>query len=272
MTEHLDDDQVIAAAGRPSEHAESCAECRRKIDAWRVLALAADRAREPLVVPSFDLLAAKLNPARLTAPRWAGELVIAQMRLLPRSLWPLTAALLAIAGWTAGLVNAAQAPATVGAGTTLVAVLAAACVVRRESDPRAEITAVVPAGPTIVLTARLLLVSAVTVAGGLLVSLVLALARQDIALPSLVLAWIGPVALALSLTLFAGLAAGPAVGVLCGAGLWAVATVSALSPAAAANSPLLRVWSTGPLTLGCAALLIGASLVGVNFFRVRTHD
>ncbi|PSL00225.1 hypothetical protein CLV63_102352 [Murinocardiopsis flavida] len=294
---HLTEDEVLQAArgGRgPGRHADGlpgtrrahlngCASCADRVSGTRNLADAL-RAAEPEVrPPSFDALiapalaaeraapAAESAPPTLTASgaaRLAATLVLRQARLVPASLWPLTAAGIAVL-----FVFAWQAPdpsvgaAFFGPAATLLTTGAALAVCSPRRDPRSEMLHAMRVPPAVVWLARLVLVLGAVLAALAVASAASAAvlgAPQDTA--ALIASWLGPAALGVGMTVFGTVWRSPAVGAAFGAGSWFMSVLGSRGAAQPGSLPsgtrdtIGALWSTTPLSLAVSAVLLAAAV------------
>ncbi|MFI8433541.1 hypothetical protein ACIGJO_07295 [Streptomyces sp. NPDC079020] len=289
MTDHLTDDVLAHPSGEgPDEkrrlrHLETCAACRGRSAVWQDIrsALRTESAEQALAVPSFDALLgpALAGPAerapradavpvrRRTALPWrtAGQLVLRQALLMPRSWAPLSAA---------GFVGAAVLAAAdaqdrfgtrlFGAVVVLLVVFGALMVASPRRDPRRELLFTLPVSPAVVFLSRLTVVLGVDVALAMGCS---ALVAGPGWWP-VVSSWLGESLLAASLTLALSVRFSTAAGASAGAGLWLLGLVG--GPLAGVTTPfagfLDALLATTPWSLALAAALLGWAAATMRSF------
>jgi hypothetical protein len=278
---HLDEELLTARArgqgltAPAAAHLAQCATCRTRLEAWANVTAAARQvqaAQGPVLVPSFDALLAPALTARrsglvqVVAPSvdrsWRLSLEVTgwQLRLLPRVL-----AVLTVFGLVTGVVLARAVPSSawgtrVFADLVALVVLAGAVgVAGPRADPRGELWQTLPVSPAAVFWSRLVVVLAGNLVGAAAASGVLVVAGQPGGFGALVAAWLGPALLSAGVTLLGTVWRGPWLGGLAGAMVWAVGSLST-APFARVDVGLgalaSRLWSTTPLTLAIAVLLL----------------
>ncbi|MDA0563596.1 hypothetical protein LG943_04515 [Streptomonospora sp. S1-112] len=282
---HLDDERIMAV-GRPgappdaraARHLVRCARCRRRVaaaSALRGAAAALDAENAPAAVPSFDaLVLPELHrPAADPAPvaawsasaswRLTAALVWRQARLVPRSLWPLTAlgfVLLLAAAWRAEPI----AEPLLGPGVTLLLTAGVLAVCEPRRDPRSELLHSLPVPPVAVWLCRLALVVAVDLAAALVLTAAVGRVAEGAAdAPQLVASWLGPALLTAALAAFGAVWQSPAAGAVLGGCGWVIGAVVAVGGVLPVpgrfTAVLAAVWTTNAGTLAASLLLIGCA-------------
>lgn len=294
---HLGDEQLRLAGtpeALPAEarlHLEDCPVCELRAAGLGGLVTAAvasaDRQLGDLAVPDFEqLLGARLAEPVRTARRatfadsfsLVGQLLTSQFGMLPRLLTPVT-----VLAFTAAAAFTVALPAQLATGgfAALMSLLFLLSVVwggEPEQGRRAELALTLPVSPTAVFLTRLTLVLALDLALALVSSVVVAAAGAPVALPELVLGWLGPSllasAVASAVTAWRAPWLGLSSGVLVWTLGWLVARGGALSPESGLASVLRHVWPTTPVTLMLAAALfaVAARLVAAPRRALRVED
>lgn len=301
---HLTEDEILRAVradresaepgsdparNRPSHlahlaHLETCASCSARVRGMGRLASTL-RAAEPEVrPPSFDaLIAPALTTERaapsqettshtsslsaLDAARVATTLVWRQLRLVPTSLWPLTAAglaLLFVLVWK--VPDPAIGAVLFGPGATLVTMAAALAACSSRRDPGAELFHAMRVPPAVVWLARLTLVMGIVLATSVAVSVAATAVSGDAqSTATLIGSWLGPAVLGAGLIVFGTVWRSPAVGAALGTGSWLMSVVGShgaplLEPLPSrVRDTIVALWSTTPPGLVIAALLLAAA-------------
>ncbi|EXG82355.1 hypothetical protein [Cryptosporangium arvum] len=267
----------------------------RDAAAWRVTAAAirAEAAAVPAPGPElFARVAAQLssphpattpNPVvrpiagygaathRLTArPAVAVRLMLAQLRILHRAVWPATALVLALGVTLAAIGPDHRAADLLGLIAPLVGTLALAALPAPGAEP--EFAVASGTSPRTVLLARLAVLSTWTAGLAFVASLVL---TGDNTLTTLVESWLGPFALLTAVSVVGAVLSRPSVGVAAAVALWGLRCVTRTP---GAWEPLARVvdrWWTTNLTVLAVAVTVTAVAVGlapVNPHRLRNYS
>ncbi|MBP2473996.1 hypothetical protein JOF53_002868 [Crossiella equi] len=294
---HLGDEQ-LRLAGTPEAlsaearlHLDDCPVCELRAAGLGGLVTAAvaaaDRQLGDLAVPDFgQLLGTRLTEPVRAARRatladsfsLAGQLLNSQFRMLPRLLTPVTALAFAAAAVFLVALPAQQTGAGLGALVSLLVLLGTVWGGEPERGRRAELALTLPVSPIAVFLTRLLLVLTLDLALALLCSVVVSAAGAPVALPELVLGWLGPSllasAVASAVTAWRTPWLGLSSGVLVWALGWLVARGGALYPESGLASVLRHVWPTTPVTLVLAAALfaVAARLVAAPRRALRVED
>jgi hypothetical protein len=235
-------------------------------DALRAAVREADeRLLGPVVVPSYDELLGGLpeiaagrarsapRPSFRASLRLAAGLVVAQARLMPRSLGPLTAAGLAAAVLLARL---APTPGAVvqlfSAVVTIVLLLGAVTACSHRSDPRLELLSAMPVSPATAFATRLALVLGIDLVLALVASGVLVAVGAATGLVTVVTGWLGRALLASSAGVVVAIWRSPAFGTMAGAAVWLFGWLPGPGGAVLTGTSL---WM-----LGCAAALLALAV------------
>ncbi|MFD7643993.1 hypothetical protein ACFV4P_25455 [Kitasatospora sp. NPDC059795] len=283
-------------------HLAGCEPCQEQAASWTRLAEAAADAdllltREATAPPSFDALLGGRLPARAAAaepvrrpaaepvrapvaaaaPRpvagtvwsrsraWriARQLTVRQVGMLPRSLGPITFAGLLLAGAVALLSPPGYADRLGAAAISLVVLLGSLGVVSSRRDPRKELLQALPVPPVTVFLARVTLVLAADLVGGLLVSVASGLLGGP-AVGEVIAGWLGPALLSAGLAMVVAVWKAPWLGLAAGGGLWLTGTFVTLPHTGrrpvGLGALLIDLWTTGPLTVAAGLLLVGCAV------------
>jgi putative zinc finger protein len=269
----LGDDDLAAVRA----HLGRCPGCAGRVAGWRAAARAV--LTDVPAPPGPQLVAtvlrrAALNPPPRTAarPSWrlAPLLLLAQTRLVGRGVWIASALVMAL-GALLTVVAANTGPAAAWTPTVLALVapvVAAGGVAGLYSparDPGYELAASTPAPPRLVLLARFTLVVGYDVVLALLASAALVLFGGDTGgLLRLTGAWLGPLALLAGLSLVLGVRFGPDIATTGALLLWTLRLLDGSELTAGfrvVTGPVTALWSTQPLTVAAAAVLVLAGLL-----------
>ncbi|MET8999280.1 hypothetical protein [Amycolatopsis sp. NPDC004169] len=264
---HLTDDELRGAA-RPDGHLAACAACHRRWDAWQGLTAATRQAAAALAPdarpPAFDVLLPQLRPvpppaAHRRSWRTTGLLVRWQLRLMPRSLLPLS-----FAGLTAAVVIALLTPDAqlasryFAAAVVLVALLGSLATVSRRGDPRGELLFSVPTSPVTVFTARLVLVLAADLLLALAGSVAVHAAGVGNGVFDLVTGWLGQSLLASAIAVSGAVRWSSGAGAAAGVAAWCLGSLTTLARGGLAERVAVvasQIWGTTPWTLALVLLL-----------------
>lgn len=297
MTHPSEENLIGAVTGEAPEglraHVNSCAQCRTRLDSWKVLAGAAREADRqevpPLRVPVFDDLLASL-PVRAAAepvpaavpesPRRtlrsvlpaAAELVRWQLRLLPHALGPVVFVLFVVGSLLALTTDNQDWGTTLfGACLNLAALIGALGVAVPERSPRAELFHTLHVPPATVFLARLVLVLALDVVAGLVTSACVG-AVGGSSFVALLASWFGPSLLSASVALVVSLWRAPWLGGVAGFLLWTIGALSTRPQRAGASMRsdvglghvMSQVWSTNVWTVSTAVVLFACAALLVS--------
>ena len=256
-------------------HLGGCPECAGTVAVWRAAARAVTT--DIPAPPGPELVAAVLRrsaldplPRPAARPSWrlAPLLLLAQTRLVGRSVWIASALVMALGAVLT--VVGADTGSDAGWALALVAPIVAAGGVAGlyspARDPGHELVASTPAPPRLILLARLTLVVGYDVVLALLASVALVLfGGQTGGLLHLIGAWLGPLALLAGLSLVLGVRFGPDVGTAGALALWALRLLDGSEVTAAGlravTGPVAALWTTRPLTVAVAAALVVTGLL-----------
>jgi hypothetical protein len=290
---HLAPEQlaVLGRAGDPAAtaHLRDCARCRQQAATWTSLATATRTAAAelsgPVTVPAFDALLGGVLPARQPAEpvpvvrpsfgtswRLTAGLIAAQLRLIPRSLLPLTAAGLAGAVAVAAATRSpAAAERLFAAVVTLVVLLSVTVACARRNDPRMELPFTLPVGPGAVFGARLVvsLLSSLTMA---LAASAGAAAGAGSGYAAIVSGWLGQALLASTAAVAVTVWRSAAWGAATGSVLWltgSVLTMPGGELAARLGGAVSQMWGTTPWALAASAVLIAVAMRGMKSPQLR---
>ncbi|MFG1926502.1 hypothetical protein [Cryptosporangium sp. NPDC048952] len=215
-------------------------------------------------VPGYGVPARRLG----RRPGVAVRLVGAQVRILPRAVWPATALVLALGVTLAAIGPDQRAADLIGLIAPLVGALALAAL--PANDP--ELTVASGTSTRTVLLARLAVLSTWTAGLALLASLVLS---SNSTLATLVSSWLGPFALLSAVSVVGAVLWRPTAGVSAAVALWGLRCVTRTP---GAWEPLVTVvdrwWTTDVTVLAVAATLTAAAiaLAPVNLRHPRSYS
>jgi Putative zinc-finger len=253
-------------------HLLDCASCRAALVGWTAVAEAvtapAETSPEPTSVVRATLTQAALAPqpppVRGRRAAFAGELLLAELRLVRPSVW--LASVLVMACAVALALTAGN-----GAGATvlslvapLVAVAGVAGVYGPERDPAFEALAVTATSPQVVLLARVTLVFVYDLVLAVAASAVVHLGAAGVGLVDLVAGWLGPMALLSALSLLLAMWVGPNVSVAVAASLWVLRALTIGVPQLGDRwlaAAMRQVWATNPGTLAATLTLLAAAVL-----------
>jgi Putative zinc-finger len=253
-------------------HLLDCASCRAALVDWTAVAEAmtapAGTPPEPRSIVRTTLTQAALAPqpppARRRRVAFAGQLLLAELRLARPSVW--LASVLVMACAVALALTAGN-----GAGATvlslvapLLAVAGVAGVYGPERDPAFEALAVTATSPRVVLLARVTLVFAYDLALAVAASAVIHLGTPRVGLADLVAGWLGPMALLSVLSLLLAMWVGPNVSMAVAASLWVLRALTIGIPQLEDRwlaAAMRQVWATNPGTLAATLSLLAAAVL-----------
>ncbi|MFG1796519.1 hypothetical protein [Nocardia sp. NPDC049149] len=281
---HLTDDQL---ARRPDSHVgahlEHCADCQARAAGWQNVAVAAERFSVDTVgafrTPSFDDLLGDAvgmpwaaptpvpKPSLSSSLLLAASLALAQRKLLPRLLLPLT-----VFGFIGGILLAVSTtrsgspPTIFGLVVTLVFQLGTLAACTPRTDPRLELFATMPIRPSVVFASRLLMVLAADTVLALVTSMVASELGGTADFTDMVAGWLGPALLASAVGVVCAVWRSIAVGAVAGGVVWLLGAAGASSagPAHRIGAIIQPLWSTSALTVAIAALLLVVAIVGMT--------
>jgi hypothetical protein len=298
--EHLTDEMLaaVAAGSARDGHLALCAQCQSRLTGWQSLAVAAGTVSAELTgrfaTPGFDeLLGSAL--ARAAAPaepveapvevpppglarswRLTVGLALAQLRLLPRALAPLT--LLGFAGTVLVAVLASDrgmSTGLFGLGVTLVIQLGVLTACSTRTDPRLEQLATMMVAPPVVFAIRMVVVLALDTVLALAASAVAARLGVASSVPELVAGWFGQAMLASAVGAVCAVWRSTAVGAAAATAVWLLGALDTFSTGGVGHrlgALIAPLWSTGPLTLVVSAVLLAVAAVGMRQPRYRPHE
>jgi hypothetical protein len=253
-------------------HLLDCASCRAALVGWTALAEATaapvGTSPDPASVVRAALTRAALAPQPPPVPRrrvgFAGELLLAELRLVRPSVWLASALVMACA------VALALAGGN-GAGRTvlslvapLIAVAGVAGVYGPERDPAFEALAVTATSPRVVLLARVTLVFAYDLVLAVAASAVVQVDAPRVGLLDLVTAWLGPMTLLSALSLLLAMWIGLNVALTVAASLWVLRVLTVGIPQLTGGwltAAMREIWATNPGTVAATLTLLAAALV-----------
>lgn len=216
-------------------HLAGCPECRAELAFWQKLAgeIAAENAETPApaglperalaqihaheAVRKSNRGARVLQARFFKACRGVLSLLLAQVYLVRRELWPASAGVMALVVITALLSNHAEA---VAFAVPLIAAASLASLYGPENDPAHELTLAAPTSPWKILLARLSIVSAYNLLLAALASLAMLLIVPFDLLAMIILGWLMPMVCLSILALLLSQWIGTGNAVVVSYGLW----------------------------------------------------
>lgn len=259
-----------------AEHLAACAECRAELAFWQEVGSAVRAESRALPAPSPDLLERALARAwrRRSSPlKRAWALLVAQVPLVRREIWPASALVMAIGCLAAILQGGSASASIIQALAPLVAAAGLAMIYGPENDPGLELALATPTSPRQVLLARLVVVFAYDLILGLVATAGLIAAVPLALLGSVVLGWLAPMtflsalALVLSMVLGTGNAVTVAFMLWLGRGLAAGLRLSAVGAPVASEAAFVAalqayagLWRSPALLFALAAALLAVAI------------
>lgn len=255
-------------------HLHECSACRQELVFWRGVADEVMAHENTLVAPEMDtstlLLHAGKTPSLLAILRHGWELLLRQVPLVRRDMWPASLGMMAI-GVAVAVV--AEKTSVLYFLAPMIAAAMLALIYGAENDPASEVTMATATSPAMVLFARMTLVSAFNLALALTASLGVALFLPGVSFWALVLTWLAPMAFLSMLTLFLSMWVGSGNAVLVTYGLWILQFIplqrmrlfSALPAWMQKVTVLQDFWQNNLFLLIGTACLFVLVLVGTRF-------
>lgn len=255
-------------------HLHECAACRQELAFWRSVSDEVIARESTLVVPEMDtstlLLHAGKTPSLFAILRHGWELLLRQVPLVRRDMWPASLGMMAI-GVAVAVV--AEKTSVLYFLAPMIAAAMLALIYGAENDPASEVTMATATSPAMVLFARMTLVSAFNLALALTASLGVALFLPGVSFWTLVLTWLAPMAFLSMLTLFLSMWMGSGNAVLVTYGLWILQFIplqrmrlfSALPAWMQKVTVLQDFWQNNLFLLIGTACLFVLVLVGTRF-------
>lgn len=262
----------MRAERRVDEHLRTCAECRAELASWQSVGDAVEISQATTPAPSTAVLDGALrrieregasSPPLASRLSLAWQLLLGQLPLVRPEIWVASAltvglgclvALLMAVPSSAGVPLAVLAPVVAAVGVSLV--------YGPENDASLEVALSTPTPPRLVLLARLVLVYGYDLALALVASGVVALARVEVGLWTVVELWIGPMFFLSSLALALSLFLGPTPAIIAAMTLWGVRLVAATNPDQTVWARTVEsLWRANAALLPLAALLLAAAVL-----------
>ncbi|HEX8861718.1 MAG TPA: zf-HC2 domain-containing protein [Actinomycetes bacterium] len=253
-------------------HLLDCAACRGALGGWTAVAEAmtapAGTPPEPASVVRAALTQAALAPqpppARRRRAAFAGELLLAELRLVRPSVWLASVLVMTCAVGLALTAGNGAGATVLSLVAPLVAVAGVAGVYGPERDPAFEALAVTATSPRVVLLARVTLVFAYDLVLAVAASAVVQLGAPRVGLAALVAGWLGPMALLSALSLLLAMWVGPNVSMAVAASLWVLRVLTGGIPQLTGGwlaAAMREVWVTSPGTVAATLALLAAAVV-----------
>lgn len=264
-------------------HLARCPACRAELARWTAIAAASQAyvATLPADVPSLALLERVWTESDAAAPapvrvrqgvrrhaRRVWAVARGQVVLLPRGIWPVSAAAVAFGILAMLLMNrSVYTPTLLGFIVPLVTAAGVAFIYGGEHDPALEIALSTPLSPRLILASRLAIVFGYNFCLGLLGTLLLlALRGGDFTL--LVSLWAGPMLLLAGISLLLTVIVSTAAGMTAAVGLWGLRLITAVftqpgNPVDTLIGQDAFVWHTNSLVLVLAITLVLLALMAV---------
>ena len=261
---------------RVDEHLRGCAACRAELSSWEAVRGAVDVSQSAMPAPSPAVLDGALarigvgqaSPPRL-APRLslAWQLLLGQLPLVRRELWPASALTVGLGCLVALLVAApSEAGGPLAVLAPVIAAVGVSLVYGPDNDASLEVALSTPTPPRLVLLARLVLVYGYDLALALAASVVVALTRAEVGLWPLVELWLGPMFFLSALALLLSLFFGPTPAIMAAMTLWATRLAAMSDGARTFVAPgwadrIEAFWQASPLLLPLAVALLAAAVL-----------
>ena len=276
----------LAESDRVRRHLDGCSRCRLELRAWQETSAAARQRYGPAAVTVTERLAelvvgrvaeeAATRRSRQVLPlrhrlTWLVQLVASQVPLVRREIWPASTVVMAI-GAAVSLTTAGRVGATPGTALALLAPLAAALgiamIYGEENDPALELALASPTSPRLIVLARLVLVLAWDLGLAIAASLALSVANGPAVFVPLVSLWLGPMLLLGCLALFLSLFIHSSLAIAAASILWVARALEVAGPTQLRDlggftGVLDAIWTTSPLTVTFALLLLCATMAFV---------
>lgn len=283
---HLAEDQLgPAAAETHSAHVAVCERCAGRVAARDNLAGAARQVSVELTgelrVPAFDALigpaliaATSTKPVEVVSPtlgaswRLVTALTLAQIRLLPRTLLPLS--LLGFIGCVLLAVftrHTGQSAAVFTTSATLMIQLGALTACTHRTDPRLELFTAMPVSPVVVFTNRLLIVLILDTTLALLASLAAAALGTPADAADLITGWFGQAMFASAAGVVVAVWRSVTAGMITGVVVWSLGTMGTFSTSGVLHklgSVIAPLWSGGPAPVIVAFVLLVIAVAGMG--------
>jgi hypothetical protein len=251
------------------QHIASCTECQADLKDWQSVSGEVTAANHSLTLntPSYkQAIPGAVAPRRIPVWQHAWQILISQIPLVRREIWPASAAVMAL-----GLaISFIGVPAHILPFLApLIAAAGVAVIYGPEHDPAFELVNSTPSSPRQILLARLALVFGYNLAVALAASLLLTIPLAAPNLPGeffggIVLSWLAPMAFLSSLALLLSLVIGSGSAVVFTYLAWIIKAVAenVLSSEAAYHWTLpylgkyTAFWANNGLLLALSALLV----------------
>lgn len=253
-------------------HLAVCGACQAEEETWRRIAAALQTSEAAVTAPSPTTMLPRIwaridaepaPPIRLPpAARLAlgGRIVLAQARLIHRSVWLASAcAFAAVLIYALFAARRQELDTVLGLALPLITAAGAAFLYGPEADPALEITQATPVPARGVLLARCGLLVAYDLGLALLLTALLA-GPAGQGLDRLTALWLGPMALLSAISLLGSLLAGPLVAFGGAVALWLTRLLPLVSGASLPRAPD-GWWQTNPPILLVAAALFLLALL-----------
>lgn len=205
-----------------------------------------------------------VSPGLGTSWRLVAALTLAQLRLLPPALAPLSllgfvfSVLLGVLTKDSGM-----STALFGLAVTLVIQLGTLTACSARADPRTELAATMPVPPAVVFANRLAVVFALDTALALAASVAAAQLGVPGGVPEVIAGWLGQAMFASAVGVLFAVWRSTALGATAGLTVWILGAMGTLSSGGVSDklgSLIAPLWSTGPVTVAVAVLLFMAAL------------
>ena len=261
---------------RVDEHLRGCAACRAELSSWEAVRGAVDVSQSAMPAPSpavLDGALARIGGGRASPPRLAPrlslawQLLLGQLPLVRRELWPASALTVGLGCLVALLVAApSEAGGPLAVLAPVIAAVGVSLVYGPDNDASLEVALSTPTPPRLVLLARLVLVYGYDIALALAASVVVALTRAEVGLWPLVELWLGPMFFLSALALLLSLFFGPTPAIMAAMTLWATRLAATREGARGFVAPgwadrIETFWQASPLLLPLAAALLAAAVL-----------
>jgi hypothetical protein len=266
-----------AEAARVKAHVDGCRACTAELAAWRAAA-GSLRERAVLAIPSPDLpdriarriaaasaVEAGLGSRARRRATWLVSLVLAQVPVVRRDIWPASSVVIAIGAGISLVPGAGGTGGALALFAPLAAAIGIAMIYGQENDPSLELALATPVSPRLVVIARLVLVFAFDLALAVAASLALAAVDGPAIAAPLIGLWLGPMLLLGCLSLALSLIVGTPVAIVVAGAIWAIRALEVtdsrlIRDFAGLSQAIDAVWQTSVLTLVSAAAILAIAV------------
>ena len=265
---------------RVDQHLASCGACRSDLAEWRMVARLALEAASPASLPSSLIMrqvwsaieldsAAAPRPSLRASVVHAPQVLLGQLPLIQRYLWPASALVMTLGFIIAALGRPGTSSLAIQLTAPIVAAIGMALIYGPEVDPSLEVTLATPTSPRLILLARLTLVFGYDLLLTLIAMAGLVPLGHGGTASALSFEWLGPMLFLSGLALVLSLRLGSTIALSTALILWMIRVVLAMDAGqglltSQETDLIVRLWSTNVYTLVGAALLTILALGSIN--------